>query len=338
MAQSLAPAQFLSASVGAVILDVRSPKEFENGHIPGAISFPLFTNEERAIVGTLYKQKGKTIALLKGLEIVGPKLKGFAEKALELSNGNPLYIHCWRGGMRSGSMAILLQTAGIDCVLLKGGYKAYRNHILSEFAKPWKFKVIGGKTGSGKTQVLAELAKLGQQVIDLEALAHHKGSAFGRIGELPQPTTEQFGNNLYEALQKCDNEKPIWVEDESHTIGTVFIPTEFYDNYRKSPLLVLDIPFAERLNHLVTIYGGYDVNEIKEAFERINRKLGGQNVKAALELIEIGDLYSAATIALNYYDKAYLYGLENKDTKNISYFNFNRLNSKQIAKKLLEKS
>jgi tRNA 2-selenouridine synthase len=338
LAQSLAPASFLSASTEGVVLDVRSPKEFENGHIPEAISFPLFTNEERAIVGTLYKQKGKTEALLKGLEIVGPKLKDFAEKALKLSNGNPLYIHCWRGGMRSGSMAILLQTAGIECVVLKGGYKAYRNHILSEFKKPWNFKVIGGKTGSGKTQVLAELAKQKEQVIDLEALAHHKGSAFGRIGELPQPTTEQFGNNLYKMLQNFDAHKTIWVEDESHTIGSVFIPSEFYYNYRKSSLYVLDIPFEERLNHLMTIYGNYNVQEIKEAYERIGKKLGGQHVKTALEMIDNNELVSAASIALNYYDKMYLYGLQNKDTQNITYFPFQKFNAQKIAQKLLEKA
>ena len=335
LANSVSPDLFLSASVGGVILDVRSPKEFKNGHIPGAVSFPLFTDDERAIVGTLYKQKGKTAAVLKGFEIVGPKLKNFAENALKLTDGKTAFIHCWRGGMRSSSMAVLLQTAGIECRVLEGGYKTYRNHILSEFAKLWKFKVIGGKTGSGKTLVLSELAKLGEQIIDLEALANHKGSAFGRIGELPQPTTEQFGNNLYYALQNLNPEKTIWLEDESHTIGTVFIPTEFYENYRKSPLLVLEIPFEERLNHLVTIYGCYDVAEIKDAFERISRKLGGQHVKAALEFLDNGDLKSAAAIALNYYDKAYMYGLENKDTPNIIYFNFENLNPREIALQLI---
>ena len=326
----------MKASGEGVILDVRSPKEFQNGQIPGAVSFPLFTDDERAEVGTLYKQKGKTKAVLKGLEIVGPKLKVFAEKALELTEGKTAFIHCWRGGMRSSSMAILLQTAGIECVILKGGYKSYRNHILSEFSKAWELKVIGGKTGSGKTRVLAELTKLGEQVIDLEAIAHHKGSAFGRIGELSQPTTEQFGNNLFQKLQNLDFEKTIWVEDESHTIGTVFIPSEFYNNYRKAPLIVLEIPFEERLNHLVTIYGSFDISEIKAAFERISRKLGGQHVKSALEFLDKGNLKSAAAIALNYYDKAYLYGLENKDTPNISYCNFETLNPKEIALHLLK--
>ena len=267
---------FIETSANGVILDVRSPKEFKNGHIPGALSFPLFIDEERAEVGTLYKQKGRKEALLKGLEIVGPKLKDFVEKALEFTHGKPAFVHCWRGGMRSGSMATLLQTAGIECYILKGGYKAYRNFILNEFERPWKFKVIGGKTGSGKTQVLGELKKRGEQVIDMEAIAHHKGSAFGRIGELPQPTTEQFGNNVYSVLQNFDIEKTVWVEDESNTIGSVFIPVEFYSNYRRSPLHVLDIPFYERLEHLVTIYGNYDVAEIKDAFVRITRKLGGQ--------------------------------------------------------------
>ncbi|MFM9944698.1 MAG: tRNA 2-selenouridine(34) synthase MnmH [Bacteroidia bacterium] len=338
MAISLSVNDFLLASSQGIILDVRSPGEYQHGHIPNAISFPIFTDEERAIVGTLYKQKGKTDAILKGLEIVGPKLKGLAEKALGLSNGNPLNIHCWRGGMRSSSMAILLQTAGIECSILKGGYKAYRNYFLSEFEKPWNFKVIGGKTGSGKTRVLAELKRMGEQVIDLEALAHHKGSAFGRIGELPQPTSEQFGNNLYAALQTYSIEKNIWVEDESHTIGTVFIPSEFYKNYRNSPLLVLDIPFDERLNYLMEIYGRFDASEIKEAFERITRKLGGQHVNAAIEMINTGDLKSAAAIALKYYDKTYVYGLENKDTSHISIFPFENFEPERIAKKLLETS
>ena len=258
------------------------------------------------------------------------------EKALELTNGKSAFVHCWRGGMRSGSMVTLLQTAGIECFVLKGGYKAYRNFILHEFERPWKFKVIGGKTGSGKTQVLGELKKLGEQVIDMEALAHHKGSAFGRIGEQPQPTTEQFGNDLYAELQKLDIEKTIWLEDESHAIGTVFIPVEFYKNYRRSPLLVLDIPFEERLNHLMTIYGNYDVAEIKDAFVRITRKLGGQHVKAAIEFIKGGNLKSAAEIALKYYDKAYLFGLENKDTKDIRYLPFDKFDPQQIAEKLLE--
>ncbi len=326
---------FIKASSNGLVLDVRSPMEYNHGHLPGSISFPLFSDEERAVVGTLYKQKGKTEAILKGLEFVGPKLKGFAEKALGF-NAPTLYIHCWRGGMRSESMAYVLQSSGLQCVLLKGGYKAYRNYIISQFLGSWKFKVIGGKTGSGKTKVLAELSKLGEQVLDLEALANHKGSAFGRIGELPQPTTEQFGNNLFHILSSFDSKKTIWIEDESHSIGSIFIPSEFYLNYRKAPLIVMDVSFDERVKNLVNLYGDYNIKELKEAFIRITRKLGGQHVKHALELLDQNQLDEAASIALKYYDKSYEYGLENKDTKVVSYVLCDNLSPEQIAKTLLK--
>ena len=333
---SLTAPDFLSSATKGVILDVRSPSEHNNGHIPGAVSFPLFTDEERAKVGTLYKQTGKNEAMLTGLEIVGPKLRSFVEKVYQISQGKPVFIHCWRGGMRSSSMAVLLQTSGLTCHLLKGGYKAYRNYILSEFDKPLQIKVLGGKTGSGKTQVLHALTNLGQQVIDMEALAHHKGSAFGKIGELPQPSSEQFGNNLFEILNQLDSSKTIWLEDESQMIGKVFIPSEFYRNYRNSPLLVLDIPFEQRVEYLVRIYGNYPVDEITEAFGRIKKKLGGQHLNTAMQSIESGDIKEAARVALKYYDKAYLYGLEHKDTAQISYHTFESLDPAEIAQKLIE--
>ena len=331
---SLTAPDFLDKALQGVIFDVRSPGEYINGHIPGAVSFPLFTNEERAIVGTLYKKKGKNEAMLSGLEIVGPKLRSFVEKAYEISEGKPLFIHCWRGGMRSSSMAVLLQTAGLKCHLLKGGYKSYRNHILEEFEKPWPIRVIGGKTGSGKTRVLHALQSLGQQVIDLEGLAHHKGSAFGKIGELPQPSTEQFGNNLYQQLSKLDGSKTVWLEDESQMIGKIFIPAEFYRKYRNSPLVVLDIAFEKRVEYLVKVYGNYPKDEIIEAFSRIRKKLGGQHLNRALQCIETGDISEVVRIALNYYDKTYLYGLAHKDTTQITYLTFESLEPYLIAKHL----
>ncbi len=336
MLNYLSPNEFLTASSSGVILDVRSPGEFDKGHIPGAISFPLFSNAERAQVGTLYKQTGKNEALLKGLELIGPKLRSFAEEAMALSQGKPVFIHCWRGGMRSAGMATLLQTAGMKCFVLKGGYKNYRNFILEAFKKPWKFIVLGGKTGSGKTLILHALATKCEQVLDMEALANHKGSAFGRIGELPQPGTEQFGNMVYEVLSKFDSNKTVWIEDESHTIGSVFIPSELYNNYRNCPLLVLDIPFEERVKHLSKIYGNYDKEDLKAAFERIRKKLGGQHVKTAFELIDSDDAAAAASIALHYYDKAYLHGLQNKDTKDIQYFAYDILDTLEISEALLK--
>jgi tRNA 2-selenouridine synthase len=336
LAKSISPYTFLSEAPQGIMVDVRTPAEYKEGHIPFALSIPLFDDYERSVVGTLYKTEGKTSALLKGLELVGPKLKMLSEKALQLSNGKPIYLYCWRGGMRSSSMAWLFETIGIECYLLKGGYKSYRNYILNTFKNKYLFKVIGGKTGSGKTKILTVLANIGEQVVDLEALAHHKGSAFGRMGEKEQPSTEQFGNELYEKLRHLDANKTIWLEDESHAIGSVFIPTEFYSNYRQAPLIVLDIPFEERLNYLVNHYGKYEVIDLKNAFEKIKRKLGGQNLNKAIAYLEEGDLKSAASIALNYYDETYVYGLQNKDTLRITYHAFDTFNSEQIAHYLIK--
>ena len=210
------------------IIDVRSPKEFSQGHIPGAYNLPLFSNEERALVGTCYKQKGKEPAIKLGLEIVGPKMASFIEDARKISPNKQMLVHCWRGGMRSSSMAWLLELTGFDVSILKGGYKAYRNFALAIFNEDYKLKILGGKTGSGKTQLLHQMNKLGIQIIDLEAIAHHKGSAFGKIGHDAQPTSEQFENNLAMALQTLNAKKEIWLEDESKGIGKCFIPMNFW--------------------------------------------------------------------------------------------------------------
>ena len=233
-------------------------------------------------------------------------------------------------------MAQLFENSGIECFVLEGGYKAYRNYILEEFKKPWKFMVLGGKTGSGKTLVLQQLQSLGEQIIDMEKLANHKGSAFGSIGEIPQPSTEQFANNLYYNLALQNPNKRIWLEDESQKIGTVFISPEFYINYRNAPLIVLDVSFEKRLQNLIKIYGSYPKEEIISAFIKIRKKLGGQHIKAAVEFVQQGNLSDAAAIALYYYDQTYNYGLQNKITQNIINLSFNDESEMQIAKKLIE--
>jgi len=181
----------------APVIDVRSPGEFVRGHIPGAHSVPLFTDEERAVVGTLYKQQGRDAAVREGLRIVGPKLATIVDEARALAPDGRIGVHCWRGGERSGSVAWLLDKAGFTEVFtLKRGYKAFRQHVLEAFNMPHDLRVLGGYTGTGKTETLAHLRELGEQVIDLEGLAHHKGSSFGALGEEPQPTTEHFENLL----------------------------------------------------------------------------------------------------------------------------------------------
>ncbi|HEU4717669.1 MAG TPA: tRNA 2-selenouridine(34) synthase MnmH, partial [Bacteroidia bacterium] len=208
---------FLLESTGIPVADVRSPAEFAGGHIPGAFNIPLFTNEERAAVGTIYKQQGNEAAVLKGLEFVGPKMTAFILKARENAPGKKIAVHCWRGGMRSASMAWLFETAGMEVLLLSGGYKAYRNFVLSNTGRKFDLRVVGGETGSGKTDILHELARKGEQVLDLEGLARHKGSSYGAIGQDPQPTVEQFENDFVHALTKLDPSRPVWIEDESRS-------------------------------------------------------------------------------------------------------------------------
>jgi tRNA 2-selenouridine synthase len=302
----IAASQLFELAGEWVLLDVRTPAEYAHGHIPKAHNLPLFTDDERAEIGTLYKQVGPKQALLKGLEHVGPRMRSLVEEAQRLAPAGKVALHCWRGGQRSGSLAWLLDLAGLEVQVITGGYKAYRNHILDQFAaRPARLLIIGGPTGAGKTEVLHALRQLGEQVIDLEGLAHHKGSAFGALGEAPQPTVEQFENDLFEAFCQLDPARPIWLENESRSIGRVYIPDPFWRRMQAAPLLQLEVPFEQRLARLVKVYAQYPQEQLAEAFAKIGKRLGGQHLKAALAALDAGDYEAAAAVALSYYDKAY---------------------------------
>lgn len=331
--QVLETEEFLAASRNGVLLDVRSPAEHAQGHIPGARPFPLFTDEERATVGTLYKQQGREAAIEKGFELVGPKLAGWLRQAREEFGGKPLFLHCWRGGMRSANMAWLFDTAGHTCFTLHGGYKAYRNLVIADIARPWPFIVLGGYTGSRKTQVLWALKGMGEQVLDLEAMANHRGSAFGKMGG--QPTTEQFSNHLHEALCSFDPAQPIWIEDESRLIGTVYLPDDIYNQKTNAPLVFLDVPKDVRTLYLVDLYGKAEREKLAEGFERIRKRLGGQHYKTAIEALESDDLITAAFTALTYYDKAYDHGLERRDPERVLHLEAPNPDPEQVATMLL---
>ncbi|MCB0548925.1 MAG: tRNA 2-selenouridine(34) synthase MnmH [Phaeodactylibacter sp.] len=298
--------EVLGLEPGRVLFDVRTPAEYEKGHIPGALNLPLFSNEERAVVGTTYKQVDPYKAFLQGLEFVGPKMRHFVEEARKKAPSGKVAVHCWRGGQRSSSMGWLLGLAGMDVEVMIGGYKAYRNHLLEQFASCTPpLIIVGGPTGSGKTGIIHALAKLGEQVIDLEGIAHHKGSAFGALGEEPQPSVEQFENNLYESFRRLDHNRRIWLENESRPIGRVYIPDPLWKQMVKAPLLSVEMPLELRVKHLVEMYAGYPLDELRDSFERIRRRLGGQHCNAAIDALEAGDYAQAAKIALGYYDKAY---------------------------------
>ncbi len=318
MSQKVSAEEFYQLSKNISIVDVRSPKEFETGHIPGAYNIPIFTDKEREIVGTKYKKSGKEIAVLTGLEIVGSKLRYFAETSRKLAKKNKLLVHCWRGGMRSASMAWLFETVGIETIILEGGYKAFRSYGKSKLAESEKIIVVGGLTGSGKTETLLKIKEQGEQVIDLEGLAHHKGSVFGALGQESQPKNEQFENNLIYEWLHLDNTKAIWLEDESHSIGSNWIPEELFTVMRKTAVVKMELPKSERIKRLVNEYAGFDAKCLEECILKISKRLGGQNVKSALESLQNGQLDVVADLTLTYYDKSYNFGLDQR-TNNMVY-------------------
>jgi len=328
--------EFLELSKQHPVIDVRTPAEFEQGHIPGAVNIPLFNNEERAIIGTMYKQEGKKPAMLKGMELVSPKFSEFIRNAETISNTGTLLVHCWRGGMRSGGMAWLFEWYGFKVFTLKDGYKAFRRMALDTFKQPRKFEILGGRTGSGKTLVLKEIGKQGETIIDLEELAHHKGSAFGTLGEEPQPTQEMFENELAVELLNIPVENRIWLEDESQNIGKRIIPNDLWFQMRAAKVHYVDLPTEKRVEYLLEAYGKFSAEELIASIEKIRKRVGFQNAKAAIEAIKLGDLKKACEISLVYYDKSYDHGVAKRDTKNILKKPFAELKPEEIAKEIIE--
>jgi tRNA 2-selenouridine synthase len=302
---------------GLPVIDVRTPSEYDEGHIPGAINLPIFDDEERSRVGIRYKHSGRESAVLHGLEIVGPKMAQFVKNLRKLIKGKKVNIHCWRGGMRSNSMGWLFETAGYEVNILEGGYKAYRKFIREEFNRPSNLVILGGMTGSGKTDVLHCLIEMGEQVLDLEGLAHHKGSAFGAFGQLEQPSNEQFENDLALEWSKFDFEKAVWLEDESRAIGANSIPEPLWNRMRKTLVLKMEMSPETRLPRLVREYAGFEKDRIERALDRIKNRLGGQHHKTAVDALREDDFYKVAAITLNYYDKAYQNGLSKREQNRI---------------------
>ena len=293
------------------ILDVRTPAEFAQGHIPGAYNLPLFSNRERARVGVMYKHEGRHAAMLNGLDVIGPKMRRLVEEAeriLERHAGGKsdgVLLHCWRGGMRSGSVAWLLEFFGHRVATLEGGYKAFRQHVLRAFAVPRNVTLLSGPTGSGKTDVLKALREQGEQTLDLEGLAHHKGSVFGGLGEPPQPSQEQFENRLATAWLSLDPARRVWIEDESRRIGYRLVPREIMDQMASAPVVCLDVPTDVRVARLVETYGGFSAERLADAAGVIRKRLGGLRTQQITEAIQEGDLAAACTLLLSYYDRTY---------------------------------
>jgi tRNA 2-selenouridine synthase len=332
--QKLNIQQFLELSTQHPVFDVRSPGEYSHAHIPDAYSLPLFTDEERKIVGTAYKQESREKAIKIGLDFFGVKMRKMVEEVESIlaahtktnnqpdvskppSGGREVLVHCWRGGMRSAGVAWLLDLYGYKVYTLAGGYKAYRKWAGEQFEKPYPINILSGYTGSGKTLVLHQLKKAGQNIIDLESLAHHKGSTFGDLGEQPQPTQEMFENllatGLFTITEKDTSSADIWIEDESQRIGNINLPNAFWKQMRNCNIYFTDIPFEERLKYITDEYGKFQNEKLINAIIRIQKRLGGLETKTAVNFLLEDNKKECFRILLYYYDKLYKKGLNKRE-------------------------
>lgn len=330
---------FLARPSDVPIIDVRTPGEFAAGHIPGAVNVPLFSNEERVQIGTTYKHVSRRRAVSIGLRFVGPRLEALADTLLGLANpeDSRLHIHCWRGGMRSGSVAWLMEsTLGCRVATLSGGYKTFRRWALDSFSIPREVRIVSGLTGSGKTEILKQLAELGECTVDLEGLANHKGSAFGQLGEAPQPTQTQFENELAMAWRATDSARPVWLEDESRMIGKRIIPEALWRRKQGAHFHVVDLPDEERISQLCKMYADFPAGELEASVKTIHSRLGADRSKDTVDAIRRGDFAAACAMILSYYDRAYQKCLTLHPPENIARHSFPKLEPRAIAAALIE--
>ncbi|MCF8371304.1 MAG: tRNA 2-selenouridine(34) synthase MnmH [Bacteroidales bacterium] len=337
MSNIVSCAEFLTLQQKNIaIVDVRTPAEYKLGHIPQAFNVPLFSDEERVVVGTKYKQENKEAAILQGLDYVGPKMSGFIKSLQRITQKKEVLLHCWRGGHRSRSMAWLFELVGYTVYILDGGYKAYRNFMLESFSQRANLIILGGMTGSGKSDILNAIHSFGHQIIDLESIAHHKGSAFGAIGQKEQPTPQQFENNLFAIWQGLDLSKVIWLEDESASIGKTSIPSPLFQQIRSSKVIKIEVEKDLRVKRLVSEYAVFGKDELKMAVRKIEKRLGNLSTMNCLEAIDNDDFETAVTHILRYYDKAYSKGLSNRDQETVYSLSVEGSDTMETARKIIQ--
>lgn len=293
-------------------VDVRSESEFQKAHFPGAINIPLLSNEHRVLVGTCYKQKGREEAVALGLELVGNKMQSLFRQYREIEKlGKPILFYCWRGGLRSQISSTIYGWGGFQTNILVGGYKSFRTWAQNQFQKEYSIKIISGKTGSGKTELLHILESNGLQIIDLENLALHKGSAFGGLGYPAQPSTEMFENLLALNLNKLNPESFVYVENESRLIGQCFIPQGFWTQMQNAPIVEIEVDIQTRIHRLIKEYAHFDKTLLEEKTRILQKKLGGQNTNEAILCLSENNFEKWIAILLTYYDKTYQYSVDN---------------------------
>lgn len=296
-----------------VFIDLRSPFEFNDGHIPGAVNIPLFSDQERSEIGTIYHHQGPGKARNRGLEVVAPRLAEMVSAIRERAADSNIVVYCWRGGERSDAVAKVLDIMKVNGYRLVGGYKAYRAFVIARLRELPRSQVvvIHGLTGSGKTEIIKKLAADGWPALDLEGLANHRGSVFGGLGLGEQPRQKQFDSMLYEKLKQFADEKFLIVESESRKIGRLFLPDRLYAMMKEGPHVLI---YDNLENRVSRIYGEYVVasgNTMKDyinCMEGLWRYLGKKKTQEITKMITDGNYRDAIRILLTeYYDPLYGY-------------------------------
>jgi len=297
---------------GALFIDVRSPDEFDDGTIPGAINVPILSNEQRAEIGTLFKQDGPDAARHRGMHLVSPHIPGMIEEILSHreSHRQSIVIFCWRGGLRSRAMTAFLQLAGFPAFQLRGGHKAFRRQVLDFFEQgSWaRMLVLRGLTGVGKTRILQQVEQEGWPVVDLEGLANHRGSAFGGVGLGQQPSQKTFEALLWDKLRQVEHQGWALTEGESRHIGRLLLPQRFHQSLQDETTLWLETSMENRVR---IILEDYQVDQLpREAFippiESIKCRLGGKETEQMLELLHHKQWQQLISeLMVKYYDPLY---------------------------------
>lgn len=294
------------------IIDVRSPAEYAEDHLPGAINLPVLNNQERAEVGTLYKQVSAFIARKRGAALVAQNLSyhlshHFADKP---KGYHPL-IYCWRGGQRSHSMALVLTQVGWQTTLLDGGYKTYRTYVreqLEQVPSRFSYRILCGLTGTAKTEILQQLAQGQEQVLDLEDLANHRGSLLGAIETAGQPSQKRFESNLLSTFQRFDPARPVWVEAESNKIGERFVPQALWLQMKAAPCVEVQAPITSRVEWLLTHYAHFTRNPalLKGKLNQLQRSYSKVQLQRWHDLIDQEEWAELVRSLLEqHYDPAY---------------------------------